>query len=216
MIWPKPTFPPLLCTFLTYSPLFAQNLEHSGASALITLQTQPPLQNAQRHRYITSGQDGGIGRQTFSPRTAKRRTNLKRKHNQKCQKIKLYRSLTTRVKKDTFIQTGRRGRDGQLGWRGCAARQQLEDQWSHICMQINWQEQLGSETDHTTQGSNMGKESLKTSGCKNLQGLQKWERLPASQESSLERPTGSQNVHKPTHLGISTRSAQFDCGQWGK
>ena len=32
-----------------------------------------------------------------------------------------------RSEKKTFIQTGRRGRDGQLGQRGCTARQQLED-----------------------------------------------------------------------------------------
>ena len=35
-------------------------------------------------------------------------------------------------------------------------------------MGINWEEQLGNETDHATQGSSVGKDSLKTSGCKNL------------------------------------------------
>ena len=50
-------------------------------------------------------------------------------------------------------------------------------------MRINQKEQLGSETDHTTQGSGARKESLKISGCKNLWGLQQWEKLPASQES---------------------------------
>ena len=58
---------------------------------------------------------------------------------------------------------------------------------SHIYMQINWEEQLGSEKDHS-----VGKESLK---------LQQREKLPASQESSLERPTGPWNVHKMTYLG---------------
>ena len=38
------------------------------------------------------------------------------------------------------------------------------------------------------------------------------EKLPASQESLLERTTGSRNVHKPTHMGISTRRAHFACG----
>ena len=28
---------------------------------------------------------------------------------------------------------------------------------SHVCVQINWKEQLGSETDHATQGSSVGK-----------------------------------------------------------
>ena len=40
---------------------------------------------------------------------------------------------------------------------------------------------------------------LKTS-CKILWGLQQQEKLPVSQESLLERPTGSKTVYKPTHL----------------
>ena len=43
---------------------------------------------------------------------------------------------------------------------------------SHIWVQINREEQLESETDCATLGSNMGKESFKTSGCKNLWGLE--------------------------------------------
>ena len=54
--------------------------------------------------------------------------------------------------------------------------------WSHICVLITQEEQLGSKTDHTTQGSSVGKASLKTSGYKMLCGLQWWEKLPASQE----------------------------------
>ena len=52
----------------------------------------------QEQNAITSGQDGGIGRYTLSPRTTRRRTttNLKTKNNQNCQKIKLYGSLTTK------------------------------------------------------------------------------------------------------------------------
>ena len=62
------------------------------------------------------------------PHTTTRRTttNLKTKNNQNCQKIKLNGSLTAKnFKKRTFIHTGRRGRDGQPGWRGLAARQWL-------------------------------------------------------------------------------------------
>ena len=51
---------------------------------------------------------------------------------------------------------------------------------SHICVQINQEEQLGSEIDYATQGSCVGKESLKTSGCKNLWVLQQGKKLPAS------------------------------------
>ena len=48
------------------------------------------------NRQETSGQNGGIGRYTLPPRTTKRRTttNLKTKNN--CQRIGLYRSLTTK------------------------------------------------------------------------------------------------------------------------
>ena len=58
-------------------------------------------------------------------------------------------------------------------------------------MWINWDEQQGNKTDLATQGSSMGKESLKTSGYKNLWGFQWQEKLSDSQESSLERPMGS-------------------------
>ena len=36
-----------------------------------------------------------------------------------------------------------------------------QSRWSHICMQINQEEQLGSETDHATQGSNAGNKASK-------------------------------------------------------
>ena len=81
-----------------------------------------------RTRDLTSSQDGGVGRHTVPPYTTKRRTttNLKAKHNHNCQKIKLHGSLTTKELEGTFIQTSRRDGDGQPGWRGLVARQQLE------------------------------------------------------------------------------------------
>ena len=42
---------------------------------------------------------------------------------------------------------------GAPGW----ARQRWMEQADHICMWINWEEQLGRETDHITQGSSVGK-----------------------------------------------------------
>ena len=36
-------------------------------------------------------------------------------------------------------------------------RQWLADQWSHIQVQINQEEQLGSETDRATQSFSVGK-----------------------------------------------------------
>ena len=80
---------------------------------------------------------------------------------------------------------------------------------TNIRVWINQEEQLGSKTNHTTQGSSMGKQSLKTSGYKNLWGLWLREKLLVSQESPLEGPMGS-STNPPT-LGIITRRAQFTC-----
>ena len=84
------------------------------------------------------------------PRTTTRRTttNLKTKNNQKCQKIKLHGSLTTKELKKKYsiklvggAETGSQGREDS--WKGGG----WWTRWSHICVQINWEEQLGSKTD---------------------------------------------------------------------
>ena len=62
--------------------------------------------------------------------TTKRRTttNLKTKTQQELTENQtVWKSNNQGIKEETFIQTGRRGRDGQLGWKGLTARQQLED-----------------------------------------------------------------------------------------
>ena len=74
---------------------------------------------------------------------------------------------------------------GGPGW----ARQRLAEQVVPHLHSDKWEEQLGSKADRETQSASMGKQSLKTFGYKNLWGLRWWEILPASQESSLERPT---------------------------
>ena len=98
-------------------------------------------------------------------------------------------------------------------WQGGSWRTGQGRQWLAVLhLHVDNPEGItGEQTDCATQGSSVGIQSLKTSGYKNLWGLGWQEKLPASQESSLERPTGSWNVHKPTHLGISTRRAQFAC-----
>ena len=71
----------------------------------------------------------------------------------------VWKSDNQGVKEETFIQTGRRGGDGQLGgknlWQGGSWRTRQggswQSGWSHICMRINREEQLGSETDLSTQ-----------------------------------------------------------------
>ena len=64
----------------------------------------------------TSGQDGGVGRHTVPPRTTKRRTttDLKTKKPEPTQNQTVWKSDNQRVK-EAFIQTGRKGGDGQLG-----------------------------------------------------------------------------------------------------
>ena len=124
----------------------------------------------------TSRQDGGVGRYTLLPHTTKKTTtNLKTKDNQNCQKIELYRSLTTKELKKKHStrlvggeETGSQGRK-DMRWGGCCRP------GSPTCGQINQEEQQGGKRDHITQSSSTGKLSLKTSGCKNLWGLQQWE-----------------------------------------
>ena len=103
--------------------------------------------------------------------------------------------------KETFIQTGRRNGDRKPGQRGPVTRWQLEDwggrdrSWwtsiSHIHMWISWKEQLGSETDSEIQDFSVGNQRLKTYGYKERWRLWWPEKLPVSQESPLEGPTGS-------------------------
>ena len=116
---------------------------------------------------FTSGQDGGVGRHTMPPHTIKRRTtiNLKTKDNQNWQKIKLYGRPTTKELKKKHSSIHRRGGDGQPGiedsWQGGGWWTQwscrLQTGWSHIHVQVTWEEQLGRKTDHSTQGSSAGK-----------------------------------------------------------
>ena len=69
----------------------------------------------------TSGQDGGVGRYTLSPRTTKTRTktNLKNKKQPELPENRaVWNSHNQGFKEETFTQTGSRGRDRQPGQRG--------------------------------------------------------------------------------------------------
>ena len=127
---------------------------------------------------------------------------FKNKNNQSSQKIEPYGSLTTKeLKKKHFIQTGRRGGDGQHRQRGCTARQRLENLAGEtaaggpgsptICMQINWENNLGVRQATHPRVPVWGNKASKPVTEKNLWGLRRQEKLPVSQESTLERPTGS-------------------------
>ena len=102
-----------------------------------------------------SSQVKGLGRYTAYSYNQKKDNKYKTKSNQNYQKIKLYGSLTTKElkKKHSFRLLGGAEMGSQAG----------EDMWqggswqSHICVQINWEEQLGIKTDCTTPGSSVGK-----------------------------------------------------------
>ena len=73
-----------------------------------------------KEEFLTSGQDGGIGRHTSPTCTTIRRitTNLKTKNTQSCQKIELYGSPTTKDLKKPYssrqvggVETGSWGRE---------------------------------------------------------------------------------------------------------
>ena len=66
---------------------------------------------------MSSGQDGGVGRDPSLPHTTKRRitTNLKSKNNQKHQEIKLHGTPTRKELKEKFNQNNQTGKVVDLG-----------------------------------------------------------------------------------------------------
>ena len=60
--------------------------------------------------------------------------------------------------------------------------------WSHLCVKINWEEQQGSETDQVSMQGNKASELLTKIPVRAEAAAGE---TPSSQESSLERPTGS-------------------------
>ena len=97
----------------------------------------------------------------FRPRWRHRWTHCASSHNQKLDNNKfknnkqpelpenqtVWESDNQGVKKETLTQTSRRGGDGQLGGEDSRQSGGLQTGWSHIHVQINWEEQLGSETN---------------------------------------------------------------------
>ena len=84
------------------------------------------------------------------PCTTKRRTttNLKTEKDPELPENRTVRKSDNQgFKEETFIQLGRRSGEGKLGQRGCVQGSGWQTKWSHICMHVNQEEQLGSETD---------------------------------------------------------------------
>ena len=79
--------------------------------------------------HFTSGQDGGIGRYAcFFTQPKKEQQQIQKQKATRNARKSVWKSNNQGVNEETFIQTGRRGRDGQPVQKGHMARWQLEDQ----------------------------------------------------------------------------------------
>ena len=82
-------------------------------------------------------------------------------------------------------------------------------------MQINWEEQLGSETDSEIQDFSVGNQRLKTYGYKERWRLWWPEKLPVSQESPLEDPLGPRMYTNPSTWGSAPEGCNSLVGSGG-
>ena len=166
------------------------------------------------------GQDGGVGRHTVPPHTAKRRTttNLKTKNNQNWQKIELYGSPTTKELKKKHssrrvggAETGSWGREDPLqggGWRTqrggrlwngagqAAASRPRKVVAGRPCGPHSHVDRPGGTSAEWSRPRNprLQRREIKpqTSDWKHPWGFRRQrEKLSVSQESSLESPTGA-------------------------
>ena len=80
------------------------------------------------------------------------------KYGRNCQKIKLDGSPTTKELKKKHSSRSL-GVADMGSWGGEDSWQDggWQSRWSHICMRINWEEQLGIKTDGPTRDSSAGK-----------------------------------------------------------
>ena len=123
---------------------------------------------------LSSDQDGGVNTNPSLPHTTKRRitTNVKLINNQKCQKIKLHGTPTIKeLKKQSTRPTKPVG--------GRLANGRPKNPWQ------------GSKP--SGRGWQKGKLRLRAD-CGLQQGLQRWEKLPVSQEGLLESGTRAQQA----------------------
>ena len=100
-------------------------------------------------------------RYTVPPHITKRTTKTLKTNKQKKPELTenqaVGKSDNQGVKEETFFQTSKRGGDGQPGREDLEQGSSWRTEWSHICVQINWEEQLWSKADFETQGFKAGK-----------------------------------------------------------
>ena len=113
------------------------------------------------------------------------------------------------------VEMGRRGRGlvarqlaGGPGW----AKRWLEDQAVPHHVQINQEEQLGSRTDPTNQGSRTGIKASKPLTVKIYGGCGSGRNSQPHRRVHWRDPQGPRMYTKPPTQGISTKRAQFACG----
>ena len=155
-------------------------------------------------------QDGGLGRHTVPPRTTKSKdnNNLKTKTNQNWQNIEPQGSLTTKeiMKKHSPRPVGgsKTGSQGgglllllpdlemwqSVGGTGQAVWQLADPMAAHLRTDKPGGT-VGEQNRLCNPGPQCGEMKPQTSDWKHLWGLRQQEKLPGSQERSLERPTGA-------------------------
>ena len=162
----------------------------------------------------TSGQDGGVSRHTVPPHTTKRRTTtkLKTKNNQNCQKIQLYGSWITKEVKKKHSSRPLGGAEMDSWAESTLSKEAVGGPGGPTFPQINWEEQLGSKNRPCNPGFQ----------CREIQPQSLWLKTPVGVEAALGESQRHRRVcwrdpqcpktHKPTYLGIGTRTAQFACG----
>ena len=97
----------------------SKGIDRSKKPHQTTCKTENPTLKllVEKIKWRSSSQDGGVGRNSSLPHTTKRRTTTNQKsiENQKCQKIKLHGTPTTRELKKKSSRTTRHVRHGLHG-----------------------------------------------------------------------------------------------------
>ena len=165
---------------------------------------------------LTSSRDGGIGRYTLPPHTTKRRTttNLKTKNNQNCQKNKLYGSpITKELKKKYSFRLVVGVETGSRGWEDVWQGNDWQARWSHVCVWINREEQLGSKTDWVPEQEKKASKHLAVricGGCSSRRNSQPHRRIhwrePQDPRMYISPPTAESAPEGPNLLVGSSGS----------
>ena len=140
---------------------------------------------------LTSGQDGGIGKQGSPLRTTRAKITIKLQnnyHSEPSENWAVWKPGNQGIKEATCIQMGRRGRDMETGRHG---RGWLHTHmwWAKIRMDILGVRNPRPISIHAAQGSSGRKVSPQNFCYKNQWWLRQWQKLQDFQASPLKGPT---------------------------